>query len=357
MPPELYAESIPAGEEEVIGRFARDNAAELERDYPGNNRPARRRLHAKHHGCVCAEFRVLDNIPQDLRFGVFQTPRSFPALVRFSNGFRVIQHDKERDARGLAMKLLGVPGEKLLDDERDATTQDFTLLNHDVFFIRNAADFEPFANSVAVGKPFSFLFGWNPFQWKLHEAITLLTSSGKKVNNPLAVQYWSAAASRLGPRAAKMTAIPRIGVPVADFGRTDPDFLYKAMAEQLRRGEVRFEIHLQLQTDPVRMPIEDPTISWSESLSPFRQVAELRIPTQDFDDAPQMEYCENLSFTAWHSLPEHQPLGGINRMRRAVYRSTSEARHRMNEAPRREPTWDDLPEFIRETFGRLGIQR
>ena len=39
----------------------------------------------------------------------------------------------------------------------------------------------------------------------------------------------------------------------------------------------------------------------------------------------------------WHAIPEHRPLGGINRARKLVYRAISEFRHQMNHAPRVEP--------------------
>ena len=58
--------------------------------------------------------------------------------------------------------------------------------------------------------------------------------------------------------------------------------------------------------------------------------------------APNARSCrerpENLSFTPWHSLPEHRPIGGINRVRKAVYLAVSTLRHRLNQAPRVEPT-------------------
>ena len=58
-----------------------------------------------------------------------------------------------------------------------------------------------------------------------------------------------------------------------------------------------------------------------------------------------MAYCEALSFTPWHSLPEHQPIGGVNRIRKAVYERASTLRHTENNVPRREPTsWDDFKE-------------
>jgi hypothetical protein len=89
------------------------------------------------------------------------------------------------------------------------------------------------------------------------------------------------------------------------------------------------------------MPIEDPGKEWSEAASPFRKVATLRIFRQDFDSAKQREFGENLSYTPWHALPEHRPLGGINRARKIVYNFISTFRHRYNNAPRREPTgWE-----------------
>jgi hypothetical protein len=51
-----------------------------------------------------------------------------------------------------------------------------------------------------------------------------------------------------------------------------------------------------------------------------------------------MEFGDNLSFTPWHALSEHRPLGGIQRARRVVYETISKLRHGLNNAPRKEPT-------------------
>jgi hypothetical protein len=99
---------------------------------------------------------------------------------------------------------------------------------------------------------------------------------------------------------------------------------------------------VQRQGDPERMPVEDPTIRWSERASPFLTVATIRIPPQEFTSEAQQAFAENLSFTPWHSLPEHQPLGGINRVRRDVYEAISRLRHEANGVPRREPTGDEV---------------
>ena len=66
-------------------------------------------------------------------------------------------------------------------------------------------------------------------------------------------------------------------------------------------------------------------------------VARVTIPPQDFDSPEQRAFCENLSFTAWHGLAAHRPLGGLNRLRRTVYDAVSRLRHEINGTPRVEP--------------------
>jgi hypothetical protein len=80
------------------------------------------------------------------------------------------------------------------------------------------------------------------------------------------------------------------------------------------------------------MPIEDTSIEWDEAISPFETVADIRLPAQDFDSPEQNIDCDNLSFNPWHALPEHRPIGGINRLRKAVYESISSYRLERNGA-------------------------
>ena len=47
--------------------------------------------------------------------------------------------------------------------------------------------------------------------------------------------------------------------------------------------------------------------------------------------------CENLSFTPWHTLLEHRPIGGIQRARKEIYQTISKVRHELNQQPRKEP--------------------
>ena len=114
------------------------------------------------------------------------------------------------------------------------------------------------------------------------------------------------------------------------------------MAAQLSERSACFEFLVQTQKDPNAMPIEDPTVEWSESESPFSKLGTLTISRQNFESPEQMKFCENLSFNPWHSLVEQRPLGGINRMRRVVYEAISKARHELNHELRAEPTGNEV---------------
>ena len=99
-----------------------------------------RQVHSKMHGCVKAEFIVEKNLAEELQVGVFKEARSYPAWVRFSNGKTEILADKKKDTRGMAIKLMDVPGEKI-SDQKDAKTQDFVLASGPTFFTKNIHDF------------------------------------------------------------------------------------------------------------------------------------------------------------------------------------------------------------------------
>jgi Catalase len=324
-------------DEEAIREIAETLVRTVQRDYPPGSL-ARRDAHPKHHGCVRAMFQIDPELPAHLRHGVFAEPRTFPAWIRFSNGAPHVQPDTRRDQRGMAIKLMDVPGVKVLDDERDAPTQDFVLASCPRFFIRSIADYVKFAR-VATKKPafrvLGFFFGLNPFAWKMHELRALVTSL-QPADNPLSLRYWSQTPYRLGPHVVKYSAAP-IDAQAAQRTSRSADYLREAMATQLERREARFAFMIQRQVDPASTPLEDATVEWPETLAPFERVAIITIPIQRFESPEQMALAEHLSYTPWHTLPEHEPLGGINRTRLIAYRTISRLRHEMNGVPRREP--------------------
>src|SRR5438874_12813392 len=90
------------------------------------HQPARRDAHAFDTGCVRAIFRVDRTLDARLSQGAFVPGREYPAWVRFSNGNFIRTSPRSPDARGMAIKLMGVTGPKLVDDEKN--TQDFILI-------------------------------------------------------------------------------------------------------------------------------------------------------------------------------------------------------------------------------------
>ncbi len=291
---------------------------------------ARRDAHAKHHGCVQAHFTVLDedHLPQNVRRGVFQPGARYPALIRFSNGSGSVRPDGKGDGRGMAVKLLGVSGPKLHPSEHG--TQDFLMINHPVFFIKNTADYLDLMSS-----PVGFVLNGWPWNWRLKAFWIMLSIAFKSPSDVLDMQYYSMVPYRLGREqnmkySAKPCAQRDKGYP------TDSDnFLRENMTTALSAEPACFDFMVQLQVPG--MPIDDATVLWEEKASPFIPVAKILIKPQSFSSPEQMTSCENLSYTPWHSVPEHEPLGPVNAARLAVYEAISGLRHELNSAPRAEP--------------------
>lgn len=288
-----------------------------------------RDAHRKAHGCVAAKFQVLGQLPPQVAVGLFAQPRSYDAVIRYSNGSQVTD-DTKGDARGMAIKVMGVDGPKLLDDEAQARTQDFLMMNSPVFFVRNAKDYVGLQQASSKGA--LSLAGWLALH-AFHEGAILLKIQSQKVTNLLNTRYWSAVPVKLGAQQMKFSATPCAG-GVFSSPATGPDLLRDNLQAHLNNQGACFDFSVQLRTQPANMPIEDATIEWKESASPFIKVARVEIPKQT---AEQGEACEVRSFTPWHGLPEHRPLGGIQRVRKTVYQDISTLRHQLNGQPRVEP--------------------
>lgn len=322
-------EVLPANENAATQQIVRLIEDTVRTEF--KNGLARRGAHAKPHGCVHAEFRVFDKLPEEVRIGIFAAARTYPAWIRYSNSSGKAQDDSTGDGRGMAIKLMGV-------EHSDSGTQDFLMINHPVFFVRNAADYVEFQKASSEDSPFKFFFpGLNPFNFRLHEFGIANAIRSTKVANPLNTRYWSTTPYRFGDTAMKFSARP-CGAASPFVETSSPNFLHKNMQNHLAQSEACFDFQVQLRKHPWEMPIEDPTIEWSEKDSPYIPVARITIPAQAFTSPEQLEFCENLSYTPWHAIPEYQPLGGINRVRKTVYDTISRVRHELNGDERREPT-------------------
>lgn len=329
-----------ANEENTFQDIVRVISNFSSRRFSEGRTPALRDAHAKSHGCVRANFHVENNLTQDLARGVFVPGKDYKALIRYSNGGPEPLPDSKGDARGMAIKLLGVKGPKILSEERNAETQDFVMINHPAFFVNDPTTYLKFI--TAFHRPGFLESKTAAVHLGIHKAWLALKISSSKIEHPLQAQYWSMTPYQLGAgsgkKAIKFTAKPCSisGPQLPD--KKDPDFLQHAMVDTLSTGSACFNFYVQIYKNPDDTPIEDSTVVWKEEVSPLQKVATITIPRQNFNSPSQMTDCENLSFTPWHALHDHKPLGAINRTRRVVYSAISKLRHQLNRVPRQEPT-------------------
>lgn len=309
-----------------------------------------RDVHVKQHSCVRAKFTIDKDVPGEFRAGVLvDQGKVYDAWIRFSNGSSKVQTDKKGDARGMAVKLMGVGRDKLLENEKQAKTQDFLMINHDAFFIKDSKDYAEFFRLIGKdSSPAWFFLGRLPWRWTELAVALRIARKGKKMTNPLFAPYFSATPYLLGERdVVKFSAQPCADNPdVQNRFADSPDYLRLNMQRALdvRDGKpVCFRFLVQKRTAPDTMSVEDSRIAWDQGKSKFIPVATITVPAQDFSTEKQMRFCENLSFTPWHSLPAHRPLGNINRTRKIVYEAVSKFRHDFNHQVRREPNADDSP--------------
>lgn len=313
--------------------------------------PIHRDVHVKAHGLVKAYVEVLDDLDEDLRHGVFAEPgRRYPAWVRFSNGSGKRQPDQTPDGRGMAIKLMGVPGDKLLDEPAGAMTQDLLMIDGPVFFVDEPEHYLAFEEATSDDDQVRYML--NPIQKDRLRRIRQFAQSfllaTHVIDSPLNQRYWSMSPYKLGPHNIKFSARPISSPPVParpKHEQPDANYLREAMKAQLREGEALFHLEVQRQVPGKPMPLEDPTVEWKEEDSAFVPVARVRILQQDFDTQQRRALSERLSFDPWHGLPAHRPLGGINRLRKRVYVAISRFRRTQNGATLREPTgWEEPPD-------------
>ena len=306
---------------------------------------AMRDAHPKSHGCVEAKFVVEPKLDEQLAKGVFVPGKAYNAIVRFSNGDEDPNRpDNEGDGRGMAVKLLDVPGEKLLDFESDAKTQDFIMISHPVFLISDIQDYLSLVKVINSDSMSTRLFRWLTVPWALGwKGVSIAReTTSKRIDNPLKARYWSMVPYQLGldqeRKAVKYSARQCEFRQYTPNYPRDPgkDFLRDAMIETLGRDEGAC-MEFLVQVRNTNMSVEDVQTEWDEAEAPFQKVAEIRFPKQVFDTPEANRQCENLSFNPWHALEEHRPLGAVNRVRKAIYPHISLTRHELNGEQMKEP--------------------
>ncbi len=333
-PETQLCQEIPvAGEDEITTAIKDAMSRYTEREYQG--RIAERAGNTKTYGVVRGEFRVLENIPTNYKHGIFVTAKTYPVWIRFGGPGPASPPDiADSGILSIGIKLMGVPGEKLLDDEK--ATQDFTGISCPTFTTPNIVENLKLQKLIYARTPVFYFI--KPFDSHICD-MTMQGIYARMNRSPLEVRYWSCVPYLLGEgQAMKYSITPCLDHKTKIPWNPPDDWLRQSLAMTLSNTYAEFDFSIQLQTNVKRMPIEDASIEWPERLSPFVAVAKIVIPKQEFRSPAQDKFARELSFNPWHCIAEHRPLGNQNRARYLIYSELSRLRQSMNHEPHVEPT-------------------
>lgn len=311
-----------------------------------------RSVHAKSHGLLFGELTVPDDLPAILAQGLFAKPGTYKLIIRLSTTPGDILRDAISTPRGMAIKILGVDGERVPGSEAD-TTQDFVLVNGPAFNAPNAGGFlkslkllAPTTDELEPAKQLTSAIARGAeavIEAIGGESATLKSLGGHPETDMLGDSYYSQTPILYGDYIAKIGVFPtapallaRTNADVKNNG--EPNFLRNLVVDYFLQNAGTWDLRVQLCTNLKTMPIEDASVVWPESESPYLTVGTITVPMQDpwtIDKIAAID--EGLSFTPWHALAAHRPLGAVNRARKAAYEMSAKFRAENQNKPITEP--------------------
>jgi hypothetical protein len=341
----LAEEKIDADEEESLNKIIDLMANQMRNHFkPG---AYERGGNTKTHGIVRATVTIRDDLPEHCRKGIFANPRTYPAYVRYSGPGPTVPADiRDVGFVSMAVKLMDVPGEKLMAEEK--FTQDFITICTPTFVTPNTRENAKLQYWSLLEMPLYYFL--KPKDTHLLDGF-MQSLWNETQYNPLGQRYWSCTPYLLGEGQAMMYSFrPKTQVdtkvPGLPFGKVSFNYLRDNMIKTLNKKDVEFDLLIQVQTDPFLMPIENASVRWPEKLSPFISAATVHIPKQKFDSEAQFAFARRLKMNPWHCLPEHRPLGNQNRARLRMYYELSKFRQDMNQTTHLEPTGAEVFEQL-----------
>lgn len=310
-----------------------------------------RSVHAKAHGILEGTLTVNDGLPPELAQGLFSHPGTYKTYMRISTNAGDILPDAISLPRGLALKVVDVSGERLPDSK--GATQDFIMVNGPVFQAKNAKKFLGSLKMLAkttdrmegTKEVFSdVLQGVNTALEAVGvSSSTIQSLGGAPDSDPLGETYYSVTPFRYGDYMAKFSIRP-VSRDLKDLigkqidTKDQPDAVRQTVQAEMQLLAGEWEFCVQLCRDLEKQPIEDPTTRWDEDEAPFVAVAMLRAEPQDsWSDAKVQKVDEEMRFSIWTGLAAHEPLGNINRARKATYAHSAKFRENFNRCPIHEP--------------------
>jgi len=312
-----FGETIAADEAQKFAGYAEEfKAIQGARAAKSGGKPERA-LHLKQHAGAVGELVV--KAPETARSGVFaMSGKSWPVYARFSNGSSRQQPDSTPDVRGFALKLVGVPGTKLIKGLESELTQDFLFIDSQALPFRTPDEFMAFVK-VAQAGPAKLLPGLiSAFGFGRALGIIWGSVTAEKVKSFATHAFHTGAPLAFSKTAAKLSLAPVPSSEPAPAAKGQ-DFLCQDLTARLQRGALSWTLRAQFFIDEATTPIEDTSVTWT---GPWVDLATLTLPKQDPESARGREISElvsQLSFDPWHATEEHRPLGAIMRARGATY--------------------------------------
>jgi hypothetical protein len=308
---------------------------------------ALRSSHAKAHGLAFGELKVSDDLPAELRQGLFASPKSYPVVIRLAHvPGELLDDRKVSTPRGFALKVLGVDGPRFGASTGEAT-QDWLLDTGENFIAANATTFlgEITMTEASTPMPEGVKSIVSVVSKATNAALHALGADSANMDffghpkfDPLTETYYSQAPIRYGDYIAKLRVRPLSlsGAENQTIDIAEENGLRAAVANGLAQP-VQFAVEVQLCTDLQRMPVEDAHKKWSQEESPFRKVGRISLPAQEAYSEGRQAAEEKLSFNPAHTLAAHQPLGSVNRARLRVYEVMAARRREANGLSTAEP--------------------
>ncbi len=308
-----------------------------------------RGTHAKGLTCMNAEFEVFDVAAKNphaspemiakLKKGMYSTPGRYPARARYANGMSAKSSDTKADERALSLSV----------DLGNGVRQDFSMNSATIFPIPSLQAFNFLLTvSMIMGAKNASDEARKYKNSRLMRALSVHTLrripeslrtvfmgikvTRREVNNLRQTRYWSGTAFRHGEHdAIKYIALPCggeiLGPPPANAGA---DYLQDDVKRWVndKAHPVTFNFRLQF-LDAATMKlggktydawewVEDCTLDWDKAGARDYLVGRLTIPPRSIaDDCDDPAIFPAFDVTG-NSLPEHKPLGRINRGRAVV---------------------------------------
>lgn len=320
---------------------------------------AMRSVHAKSHGLLHAKMHVLEDLPPILAQGIFAKPGTWPVVMRFSTVPGDMLDDSVSTPRGLAIKVVGVEGDRLQGSENDVT-QDFVMVNGPAFLTPGAKKFLSSLKLLAfttdraptLKKALSAVLRGTE---KIIEAFggespTVIAMGGHPETHILGETFFSQVPMLFGPYMAKISIVPvskelqaLTKSPLNVNGK--PNGLRDAVIEFFMTYSAEWELRVQLCTNLETMPIENASVVWPEDESPYIAVARIvATPQLAWSEARSVAVDDGMSFSPWHGTTAHRPIGSIMRIRKVAYEMSARFRSEHNATKVVEPkNLDDFP--------------